>query len=104
MDEVCTLITKEYDQDELGQDIAKETEREIFCSEIPIYASEYNNAVLRGIKPTTALLIQKEEYNNESLVCYKGTKYTIYRRYQRNEELLELLELYCEVRTGVHSY
>lgn len=100
LDNVCTLMKRIYVQDEIGQDIPNNTATEVFCAEISVFASEYTKAGLQGIKPAVALIIQKSEYSGETILEYEGQRYVVYRTYQ-NEELIEL---YCEVRTGEYIH
>ena len=97
LDNVCKLIKKEYYQDKIGQFLAKESEREIFCKEKPIYNNEFFNAGQCGIKPSLNLVIDSEEYEGEKELVFEEVRYNIYRTFKREDSFTEL---YCEVVCG----
>lgn len=98
MDNVCKLISKEMTTDELGYPIAAETEYETFCSEESVTMSEFYNAGKAGKTPEYKLTVNAIEYDGQPEVEYKGKRYTIYRTFRTDEDMMEL---YVEYRSGV---
>lgn len=78
------------------QDIEVETPREVFAEKRSISQSEFFNAGQTDIKAEKCFVIYSHEYNDERFLIYENKKYSIYRTYEKDEDI----ELYCEVRTG----
>ena len=98
MDDVITLITKTMTTDEVGFPIAEETEYETFCRVDSISRAEFFNAGKAGMTPEYVFIINAVEYNGQTEVEYEGKRYTIYRTYRTDEDMMEL---YAEYRSGV---
>ena len=98
MDAVCTLISKEMTTDEVGFPIATETESETFCKVDSITRAEFFNAGKAGLTPEYKITVNAVEYNGQPEVEYEGKRYTIYRTYLTDEDMMEL---YAEYRSGV---
>ena len=98
LDLVCYLQSVTITQDEIGNDIELPVNRQVFCAELPLNSSEYFNAGLREIKPEHLLVVDLEEYDNETSVLYQDIEYSIYRTYPRSDSLIEL---YCNKKAGV---
>jgi SPP1 family predicted phage head-tail adaptor len=99
LDDVCFLISISTVKDELGQDIETETQRQIFCSKLSITRSEFSAAGQLGYKPQILLVVDSDEYDQESRVKYGGKTYTIYKTFPRMDGYTEL---YSEVDIGGH--
>lgn len=97
LDNVCELIKKEFYEDDIGQSLARESKRGIFCKEKPIYSDEFFKAGQSGIKPSLKLIIYTEEYEGEKELIFEGVRYNIYRSFKREDSFMEL---YCEVVCG----
>lgn len=95
--EVLTLIQQSYEPDEIGQMIAKETSRDILAAARSVELSELADAGKMGLNPAWKMEILPSDYHGEELAEYQGVRYSIYRTYRKN---LELLELYLERRAG----
>lgn len=80
------------------QDIETEILKEVFAEKRSISQQEFFNAGQSDIKPTKCFVIYSHEYNNERFLIYENKKYSIYRTYEKDEDI----ELYCEVRTNGH--
>lgn len=78
------------------QDIETEILKEVFAEKRSISQQEFFNAGQTDIKPTKCFVIYSHEYNDERFLIYENKKYSIYRTYEKDEDI----ELYCEVRTG----
>lgn len=80
------------------QNIETEILKEVFAEKRSISQSEFFNAGQTDIKPTKCFVIYSHEYNDERFLIYENKKYSIYRTYEKDEDI----ELYCEVRTNGH--
>lgn len=94
--DVAFLISETYTKDELLQNIATYTERQIFVYEKSVSRSEWSIARQSGHKPSMVLYTPRVNYNGEMLLRYHNKVYSIYRVYESDSEA----ELYCELREG----
>ena len=95
LDDICSLITISYTSDEDKQQVATETERQIFCTRTSVHRAEANSGAKNGLKPAMTLLVDSDEYDGESKVKYGETIYSIHRNFRRDDGFTEL---HCEVR------
>lgn len=98
MDAVCALISKIMTTDELGYPIATEAEYETFCQVGSVTRAEFFNAGKAGLVPEYVFTVNAVEYDGQTEVEYEGKRYTIYRTYRTDEDMMEL---YAEYRSGV---
>lgn len=98
MDAVCTLISKTFTQDEVGFPVATDTTYETFCQVQSVSRAEFFNAGKAGLTPEYVFTVNAVEYDGQSEVEYEGKRYTIYRTYRTDEDMMEL---YAEYRSGV---
>lgn len=98
MDAVCKLIQKTTTQDALGFPIYTETEKEILCNVGSVTRAEFFNAGKAGLAPEYVFTVNAVEYDGESEVEYEGKRYSIYRSYRSDADMMEL---YAEYRSGV---
>ena len=94
------LIAEAISQDEYGQEIETETATQIFANVQSASASEFFQGYQNGIKPAFTFLILSAEYHGEQIVRYNGLRYSIYRRYRRD---IDHIELHCEQQEGTKS-
>lgn len=97
LDQVCELITINSTQDDLGQFLKIELSNTVFCSDLSITRAEFSNAGQLGLKPSKLLILDSESYDNEGIVKYQETKYSVYKTFMRNDGFTEL---YLEARAG----
>lgn len=98
LDDVCTLIQKNYQRNQIGVlDAVDISGYPCFCSRLNITSNEFYKAGQLGLKPKMLLLVHADEYDGQNLVEYDGECYSIYKTFQRTDGYMEL---YCEVRTG----
>ncbi|WP_163102256.1 phage head closure protein [Peribacillus alkalitolerans] len=97
LDDVCFLISVSYTEDELGQPIETETERQVFGSKLSISRAEFSAAGQLGHKPLILLIIDSDEYDKENSLKYENQNYRIYKDFMRTDGFTEL---YCEVKSG----
>lgn len=98
IDLVCYLQSVTITEDEIGNQTETSVDRQVFCAELSINSSEFYNAGQSGIKSEYLLVVDLEEYDNETSVLYQDIEYSIYRTYSRSDGLMEL---YCNKKAGV---
>jgi hypothetical protein len=94
---VCTLIGETYTQDSIGQMVPAEVLSDVFCNVASVSQSEWFAGGQNGLKPELKLTMFAPDYTGQKIVEVNGNRYTIYRTYVRQDELLEL---YLERKTG----
>lgn len=92
-DHEVTLITKTFEDDDIGNQIPAEKKITILCDEKSIGRNEFYNAAAAGLKPSITLVIHAYEYEGQQTVEFKGVRYKVMRTYQVD---FEELELTCE--------
>jgi SPP1 family predicted phage head-tail adaptor len=97
-DDIAYLISKTIVEDEIGNQIEQEEEKEVFCTVESITQSEYFQASQSGLKPQIKLTMSEFDYSGEAEVEYNTKRYAIYRTFLRNDEHIEL---YLTEKAGV---
>lgn len=94
------LITIEYIQDELGNQIPVFPEPVTFalCKLMSVGRTEFYNAAATGLKPELVFVIHGYEYNDQKQVYFEGIRYNVIRTYATG---FEEVELTCERVIGV---
>lgn len=98
MDDVITLVRQVYTIDEIGQRIATEAERTVFCSVGGISRSEWNVAVGHGFDPSFSVTTAACNYEGEKIAVFHCERYKIYRVYAPGNDYVEL---YLQKAVGV---
>lgn len=83
MDDVLSLIPVVTSKDARG--IWRTTEqaaRQVLCRVSTVGGNEFHNAGRNGINPEFVFIVNAVEYNGETLVEYRGQRYSIYRTYR----------------------
>lgn len=94
---VIQLIGEEWTQDEYGINQKAETSRMVFANIQSVNRAEFFEGGRNGLNPEFVMTVFFGDYHGESILEYKGMRYTIYRTYRaRNDNL----ELYVERRHG----
>ena len=96
MTDVLTLVAQTVALDDYGNEVATETEREVFCEVDSITQSEFYQAANTELNPEHKFTIFFGDYEGESIVKYNGVRYSIYRTYRADDNL----ELYAERKIG----
>ncbi len=96
--EVITLVSQTYTQDDIGQQVPAETERQVYCNVSSITMNEWYEAGRNGLQPQYKFTMFRYDYSGEQIAVYKEKKYSIYRTYVRTDEMIEL---YVEEQVGV---
>lgn len=94
---VVTLISETYSADSIGQMVATEVERDVFCNVASVSQNEWFQGGQNGLNPEYQVTMFAPDYEGEKIVEFNGVRYGVYRTYMRQDELLEL---YLERKTG----
>lgn len=97
MNDIVFLINQDFELDEDGNHVSKNTEKKIFAKAESIYGKEFFEARQNGLKTEFKLVVWSHEYNGEKLVRYNGIVYDIYRTFKNND----FTELYLSEKVGV---
>ena len=92
------LISLVITQDSIGNSIKTETSTTIFVDEYSIGAKEFYSAAQSGFRPDILLKTFVGNYNNQTLVDYKGKRYTIYRTFIKGDVIEMYLTIYGKDR------
>ena len=97
MTDVLKLIAQTITIDDYGNEVAAESETEVFCEVDSITQSEFYQAANTELNPEYKFTIFFGDYDGQQIVEYNGVRYAIYRTYRANDNL----ELYAERKIGV---
>ena len=92
-----TLITTVYAQDEYGVFQKEESERTVFANVSSVSMTEWFEGGRNGLNPEYRITMFKYDYQSEPVVQIGDVRYTIYRTYERRDDLIEL---YVQKRKG----
>lgn len=95
--DVIDLIQVEDVQDEYGVVSKKETKNTVFCSANSVSASEFFSGGMNGLNPQFQFVMNRYDYNNERIIEYNGTRYSVYRTFIGKNDSIEV---YAELRKG----
>lgn len=98
--DVIKLISVTRTQDKYGQFIDTETSRQVYCQVGSITQSEFYEGGRNGLNPEYRFTVFFADYEDETIIEYKGKRYAVYRTYlARNDKL----ELYVERKGGTNG-
>lgn len=95
---VLTLVAITYETDDIGQQVPKETKREVFCNVTSVSASEWYDAGRAGMKAEYRATMFVYDYQGEEVAVLDGVRYGVYRTYLGRNETIEL---YLERKAGI---
>lgn len=98
--EISLLNRVKTGVDRLNQPIYTPTEKKLVARRIPISQTEYFQAGQVGISAEFCFIISLFDYSGETMIKYEGKNYRIYRKYERNDNELEI---YVEYASGLNS-
>jgi len=87
---VCTLISETFAADTIGQMVATEKTKDVFCNVASVSQSEWFQGGQAGLKPEYKITMFAPDYDGQRIVKLNDVKYGVYRTYLRDDELLEL--------------
>ena len=89
--QTCNLITQVFTVNSVGDSIATETSRMVFCEFQSIGLKRKIDALATGLNVEFKLILKDlAEYDGESIVEYGGTRYNVKNVFIRDDQLLEL--------------
>lgn len=98
--DVIKLISVTRTQDKYGQFVETETSRQVYCQVGSITQSEFYEGGRNGLNPEYRFTVFFADYEDETIIEYKGKRYAVYRTYlARNDRL----ELYVERKGGTNG-
>lgn len=99
MDDLLTLIGQTYEQDGIGQFVARETRTDIWAHITSVSRSEWAVAGQSGLSPSYVATTNVANYSGESLAEWNDKRYSVYRTYIKAET--DDIELYLEEKAGI---
>lgn len=88
MNSILSLIQQTQSVDAYGDPVLAETTREVFCGLRSIGQKEFYQAQAVGLQPELKFVLADYlDYNDETLVAYKGQRYRVLRTYRDGQEL-----------------
>jgi len=96
---IIYLISEMQSQDDIGQFVPKETERQVYAKKQSISRNEWFEAGRNGLRPDICFVVFRYDYNGELIIEDEyGKRYGVYRTYENQSEEIEL---YCESKGGL---
>lgn len=95
--DVITLVAQTITIDTLGNEVATESEKTVYCEVNSITQSEFFAAANTELNPEYRFTVFFDDYNGEDIVKYNGVRYSVYRSYRAGD----YMELYTERKIGV---
>ena len=96
---IVTLEVPTYGRDALNQIVKTGTEQTpVYCQIESVSQSEWSAAGINGLKAEYKLTVWTDEYRNAVTAILDGVRYSIYRTFQRSEDMIEL---YLTRKAGV---
>lgn len=92
-----TLITETQTQDTIGQIVTSESTVDVIGEVKSVTQSEYMSGRQDGLSPAFVFLVSIFAYSGQTIVSYKGERFSVYRTYEADENTIEL---YCEREVG----
>ena len=89
--DVVKLISVTVTENDMGDIIETQTEREVFADKQSIRQSEFYQAAATGLRPELMFVVRSIDYEGEPKLKYNGKEYTIIRTYDKDGELTELI-------------
>jgi len=77
--DVITLISETYEKDDDGNMIATTVSTDTFVNVFTVGAASFWAAAEHGIRADAEVQLRTSEYNNERLVNFRDTEYTVER-------------------------
>lgn len=96
MTDVLTLITQTISTDTYGNEVAAESDKQVYCEVDSITQTEFYAAANTEINPDYKFTVFFGDYDGQVVVEYQNVRYTIYRTYRAGD----YMELYAERKIG----
>lgn len=92
-----TLIKETESTDSIGQIVRTESTTDVIAEVGSVTQSEYMSGRQDGLSPAYVFIVSIFAYAGQTIVTYKGERFSIYRTYEEDENTIEL---YCEREVG----
>lgn len=92
------LVASIYSQNNEGVISEQVTERKVYADVVSVTRSEWFEGARIGLNPELSFRMFAPDYNGEKILKFNDRYYSIYRTYMGRNDILEL---YCQRRTGV---
>ncbi len=90
-DNICFLGVEKETENDIGDSVIGIVyDKEIFCKEKSVKASQFYQAQALGLKPETILEIMIADYNKEKYVKFEDEEFKVLRTYKTSSEKIEL--------------
>lgn len=89
-EKVALLSSGGYKEDEIGQQIPLETEKEVWCCRDRIPRNEFYLAGQNNMEISEILIVHPYEYEGQRFVKFHGRRLKVIKTYPINMEELEL--------------
>ena len=90
------LISQTISVDDYGNEVAEETQKQVFCEVYSISQTEFYSAANTELNPEIRFDVFFGDYQGEDVIEYHGNRYAVYRTFRTGDTL----ELYCERKIG----
>ena len=100
LQDVITLRAISTSVNDYGVPERTVTEKDVYARVESVSASEFFDGGQNGLKPEYRFIVSAWEYEDEEALVYQGRVYSVYRKYRRT---LDRVELYAERKAGVHA-
>lgn len=94
-----SLIETTRSQDEYGVWRSAETSTTVYAQVDSITQREFFEAGRNGLNPEFKFTLFSGDYDNQPIIEYKGSRYSVYRTYLRRNDIIEL---YVERKGGTN--
>lgn len=98
--EVITLLNPTKTQDSTGVWRTTYTETDVFCQVSSVSQSEFFEGGRNGLNPSYRFTVFFADYDNQPLIRYNGSTYSVYRTFHARTDILEL---YTERKGGTNG-
>ena len=89
--EVIKLISTTTTENDMGDTIEVQDERQVFADKQSIRQTEFYQAAATGLRPELMFIVRSIDYQDEKKLKHNDKVYTIIRTYDRDGELTELI-------------
>ena len=89
--DVLSLVTVTIAVNSVGDSIETKSLREVFCNKKSVKSSEFYQAHATGLRPDFIFEVRLVDYQNEQVVRFGTTDYTVIRTYSKNDEIIEIV-------------
>lgn len=97
--DVVTLVAEKNTKTSFGEySVSEELTIDIPCMVKSVTQSEWAQAMTVGFMPQYCLVINEANYSDEKIAVFQGKRYSVYRTYARNDNMVEL---YLKAKAGV---